>query len=114
MDRKHEWAPYYQQKSTINANMHVEAFHYVLKYIYLQGKMNRRLDKCVHTLLKITQDKSFEQLIKISKRKKKTRKHTEIQKRHKASLNMNTQNISDIKDKTLEYVHQKTDRNDIQ
>ena len=61
-------------------------------YIYLQGKTNSRVDKCVHTLLKITWDKSFEWLNKLSKGKN-TRKHTEIQKRHKASLNMDTQNV---------------------
>ena len=27
-------------------------------------------------------------------------KHTEIQKRHKASLNMDTQNVSDVEDRT--------------
>ena len=41
VDRRHEWAHCYRQKSTINANMYVEAFHQVLKYIYLQGKTNR-------------------------------------------------------------------------
>ena len=60
VDRKHEWAHCYRQKSTINTNMYVEAFHHELKNIYLQGKMNRRVDRCVHTLLKITRDKSFE------------------------------------------------------
>ena len=59
--------------------MYVEAFHRVLQHIYLQGKSNRRVDKCVHTLLKITRDKTFERLIKLSKGKN-TRKHSEIKK----------------------------------
>ena len=42
-----------------NTNMYLEAIHDVLKYIYLQGKKNRRVNKCVHTLLKITRNKSF-------------------------------------------------------
>ena len=99
VDRKHEWVHSYRQKSTINTNMYVEAFYHVLKYIYLQRKTNRRVDKCVHTLLKTTRDKSFEQLINVSKGKS-TRKHAEIQKRHKTSLNMDTQNISDVEDRT--------------
>ena len=31
VDRKHEWAHCYRQKSTINTNMYVEAFHHELK-----------------------------------------------------------------------------------
>ena len=31
----------------INTNMFVEAFHRLLKKVYLKGKQNRRLDHCV-------------------------------------------------------------------
>ena len=42
--------------------MYVESFHHVLKYIYMQGKVNncKRVDKCIYTLLKISRDKAFE------------------------------------------------------
>ena len=71
----------------VNTNMYVEAFHRVLKHVYLQGKMNKRIDKCVHTLLKITRDKTIERLIKLTKGKC-TSKLTEINKRHNTSLKM--------------------------
>ena len=35
MGSKNQWASCYRQQSFININMHVEAFHHVLKYIYL-------------------------------------------------------------------------------
>ena len=82
MHQKRQWANCYRQKAFINTNMYVEAFHHVLKYIYLNGKVNKRVDKCIHTLLKITRDKTFERLIKMTKGKK-TKKITEIHKRQR-------------------------------
>ena len=71
MRRKEQWASCYRQQSFINTNMHVEAFHHVLKYIYLNGKVNKCVDKCIHKLLKISRDKTFERIIKLTKGKKK-------------------------------------------
>ena len=39
--------------------MYVEAFHRVLKYIYLKGNVNRRVDISLHSLIKIARDKVF-------------------------------------------------------
>ena len=50
--------------------MYIEAFHHVLKYIYLNEKVNKRVDKSIHTLLKINGDKTFERLINMTKGKK--------------------------------------------
>ena len=41
----------------------------MLKYIYLRGKVNRRVDTCVHALIKIARDKFFERIVKLSKGK---------------------------------------------
>lgn len=41
--------------SPVNTNMYVEAFHRVLKYVYLKGKVNKRLDKCLGILLNLNQ-----------------------------------------------------------
>ena len=49
--------------------MYVEAFHCVLKYIYMKGKVNNRLDKCIFVLRKLARDKGFERLVKIEKGK---------------------------------------------
>ncbi len=96
VSRKREWAHCYRRRSMINTNMYLDAFHRVLKHIYLEGKVNRRVDTCVHTLLKISRDKSFERLIKLSKGKN-SNKHDNIRKRHKTSLEMTTKNAREIK-----------------
>lgn len=83
--RKEQWAACYRKGSTINTNMHVEAFHRVLKYLYLKGKVNKRMDNCVHALLKLSRDKGFERLTKLEKGKIST-KISMIMKRHKKSL----------------------------
>ena len=49
--------------------MYVEPFHQTLNYLYMRAKINRRVDKCVHLLMKIAKDKAFERQIKLEKRK---------------------------------------------
>ena len=46
-----------------------EAFHRVLKHVYLKGKVNKRLDKCIGILMKLARDKGFERLVKLEKGK---------------------------------------------
>ena len=67
--RKEQWAMCYRKKAGINTNMHVESFHRLLKYVYMKGKVNKRVDKCLHLLLKIARDKAYERLIKSEKGK---------------------------------------------
>ena len=57
----------YQKTAGINTNMYVAAFHHILKYLYMKGKINRSVDKCIHLLMKIAKDKAFERLIKQEK-----------------------------------------------
>ena len=40
--------------------MYVEPFHRLLKRIYTKGRVNKRLDKCIHVLLKLARDKDFD------------------------------------------------------
>lgn len=47
---KEQWATCYRIDASVNTNMYVEAFHRVLKYVYLKGRVNKRLDKCLHVL----------------------------------------------------------------
>ena len=109
MHRKRQWANCYRQKAFINTNMYVEAFHHVLKYIYLNGKVNKRVDKCIHTLLKITRDKTFERLIKMTKGKK-TKKITEIHKRHLASHEMTMESVIAIQERIWEVKSSRNER----
>ena len=53
----------------MNTNMYVKAFCRVLKYVYMEGKVNKRLDNCIYVLLKLERDKGYEHLVKIEKGK---------------------------------------------
>lgn len=48
--------------------MRLEALHRVLKYCYLEGKHNKRVDRLISVLRKLTHDKIFDRLIKITKK----------------------------------------------
>ncbi|XP_050512584.1 uncharacterized protein LOC126888397 [Diabrotica virgifera virgifera] len=82
-----EWAYCYRIHSGINTNMHLESMHRTLKYIYLNGKVVQRLDKCIHILMKFVRDKIFERVIVIHKGKIST-KIRNLRSRHKASLTL--------------------------
>lgn len=69
--RTPQWALTYRVGSCINTNIFVEAFHRVLKHVYLHGTLNRRLDILINTLLRFARDKGFERLFKLSKGKSK-------------------------------------------
>ncbi len=49
--RPKQWALCYRRQSCINTNMYAEAFHRVLKYVYLKGTVNKRMDSCIIALL---------------------------------------------------------------
>ena len=57
---KEQWALCFCTGSGISTNMFVEAFHRVLKYDYLKGTVNRRLDTLVCILLRVAKDKAFD------------------------------------------------------
>ena len=67
--RADQWAAFYRKAAFINCNMYVEAFHHLLKYLYLKGTTNKRVDKCIHVLMKLARDKGFERLVKLEKGK---------------------------------------------
>ena len=69
VDRKQQWAACYRIKSGINTIMYVESFHRVLKYIYLKGRSNKRVDRLLHVLMKLARDKGFKRLCKLEKGK---------------------------------------------
>ena len=56
---KEQWATCYRKDAFVNTNMYVEAFHKVLKYVYMKGRVNKRLDKCIFVLLKLARDKGL-------------------------------------------------------
>lgn len=72
--------------------MFVEAFHNTLKQVYMQGRVNRRVDKCLHVLLRLARDKAFERLIKLEKGKT-TSRLSAIEAQHRASLDLSTKYV---------------------
>ena len=95
--RKQEWAACYRKAASLNTNMYVEGFHHVLKYTYLKGKVNKRVDKCIHALLKIVRDKAFDRLIKLEKGKS-TERIRIIMKRHRTSKEMDINVVTKCSD----------------
>ena len=82
--RLDQWSSSSVRYSNVNTNMFLEAFHRVLKIIYLHNKQNRRIDTLLTTLLKISRDKAFEQCRKLEIGKASHRL-SEINKRHKSA-----------------------------
>ena len=65
----------------MNTNMFMEAFHRVVKIVYLHHKQNWRIDNLLTVLLKIARDKAFERFRKVETGKS-THRLCEIRKRH--------------------------------
>ena len=62
LSRKEQWAACYRTGSRINSNMYVESFHRLIKYIYMRGRSNRRIDKLLHILMKVAHGCTVEPL----------------------------------------------------
>ena len=78
------WDYCYRLNAGLNTNMHIERMHRTIKYLYLHGKVVKRLDKAVTALMKFVRDKLFDQLIVLNKGKIST-KVKEIRSRHRTS-----------------------------
>ena len=85
--KKEQWASCYCRDATVNTNMYVEAFHRVLKYVFLKRRVNKRLDKFIYILLKFARDKGFERLIKFEK-EISTERLSMVSARHKSNLKL--------------------------
>ena len=91
--------PLYRKGTLLNTNMFIVAFHMVLKYVYMKGKVNKRMEKCIFVLLKLTRDKGVERLIKLEKRKN-TEQINLIRKHHQSSLKLSDYKIIVIEEKS--------------
>ena len=85
--RAEQWAICFRKAANINTNMYVESFHRTLKYVYMKGRINKRIDNLIHVLMKISRDKLFERLCKLEKGKISGRLSA-IRKRHLASTKL--------------------------
>jgi len=74
--------------------MVLEAFHKTLKYVYLKGKKNQRLDLLLWHLLKSVRDKNFERLVKLCNGGKVTHYVNAINNRHRSAAQINSSKIN--------------------
>ena len=65
-----QWATCFRINCTANTNTFVEAFHSVLKTVYLQKKQNRRVDCLLLHLMKFARNILFERFRKLEMGKK--------------------------------------------
>ena len=83
--RYEQWAFCFRKTAGINTNMYVECFHRVLKYVYMKGHINKRLDSLLYMLMKYARDKAFDRIMKLEKGKR-TKRTRSIYERHKLDL----------------------------
>lgn len=69
LNRVEQWAYCHRNLCGINTNMYLESIHKTIKYFYLNGRKNKRMDQCINALLKFIRDKVFERFIKLAKNK---------------------------------------------
>lgn len=72
----------------INNNMNLENMHRIIKYIYFVGNKDRTMDAAIFLLMRFIRDKLFDRLV--LDKKKISKKLSDIRKRHKGVLNLNS------------------------
>lgn len=66
-NRTEKWAYCYRKKLEINTNMFLESMNKKIKYCYMEGKKNRRVDKCIGYLMRFSRDMMFDRIIREAK-----------------------------------------------
>ena len=74
--------------------MYLENFHKQLKGRYMEGRFNKRVDKCTSFLLTYVRDSAFDRLIK-QQRGKVTKRIADIRNSHAASLKLHSDSITE-------------------
>lgn len=54
---------------SLNTNMFLESICKKLEYYYIEGKQNRRVDKCISSFIRFARDMIFERTIQMMKNK---------------------------------------------
>lgn len=87
--RPEVWAACHRKRAGINANMRLEALHRVIRYCHKEGKRNKRVDRLISLLLKLTRNKIFDRLIRLVKNTAESAFDRETQTRHDAGAGIN-------------------------
>lgn len=96
-NRVDKWAYFNRKYIGINTNMYLEALHKNIKHCNLDGKQCKRLDLSINALMALVRDKSFERIIKITK-KKKSHKINQIIAAHNKSLKITSDMVMRVDD----------------
>ena len=91
------WAFCHRVNLGLNTNMHIERMHRTIKYIYLKGLSNNRLDKSIYFIIKFIRDRMYDRLIILHKGKI-TKKISDLRKRHISSKNLQIGAIFQVED----------------
>ncbi|XP_065224343.1 uncharacterized protein LOC135848371 [Planococcus citri] len=84
VDNCTKWAYCYRKNAGLNSNMHLESLHKTWKYVYLEGKKVKRLDKTISILMRFIRDRLFDQVILFHKGKL-TKKIQDLRRRHRTA-----------------------------
>ena len=79
------WAFCYRRGLQVHHNMHLEALHRVLKHVHMNGRKVKRMDSCIHALLRLMRSKLHDRLLKVHKGKW-TRHIMGIRNRHRKGI----------------------------
>lgn len=102
--RSKVWATAHRVGSGINTNMYLESMHKTIKYIYLDGKVCRRLDKTIHALEKFVRDKQFERVVKLTKGKNKGKNYNS-EKRHAHAIEDDNMIVAEVEENRWSVSH---------
>lgn len=97
--RPEKWAFCFRIGLFLNTNMYLEAMHKKFKYCYMQGKNNRRVDKCIGLLMRFSRDMMVERLIRMMKNKP-THRMQQIASSHHRSKELKDEMVTEVDDKT--------------
>ncbi|KAF7271807.1 hypothetical protein GWI33_015353 [Rhynchophorus ferrugineus] len=89
------WAYCYRVQNGLTTNMHIEQMHRSIKYLFLDGKHTKRLDKAITAITKFCRDKLLEQLV-IMNKGRLCSKISSIRTRHKISESLNFEDIVSV------------------
>ena len=112
------WAYCHRLGLKVHHNMHLEALHRVLKHVHMNGRKVRRMDSCIHALMKLMRMKMRDRLQKLHKGKW-TRHVQGIRMRHRKGMLLDNRLLTEVepnrayivqgRDKAVAYMVEQSD-----
>ena len=98
LQRKSRWVFCFMDPKhrSIRTNLHIESFHRTLKYKYLNGKKNKRVDRLIFQLRTVSDDFKYKQMVQENKGARTTFRR-KISERHNISKGISMNFFADSK-----------------